>query len=309
MKHGGKVLVSLCAGLALCVAANAAADDSLGNPYHGIVERNIFALKPPPPPAPPPDDKPPPVKITLNGVTDILGRKLALMETPPPPAKPGEQAKSKQSLILTIGERQNDIEVLDIDPIAGSVKVNNAGSIVTLTLEKDGPKLASTPPRAAPGAPGKGVPPPPGALPGVNPAAFRTPAGAAVRPNLSFPSRPLRGSSQGAAVPAGSTPGVVAGGRVLPGFNATTARQTPVQTQPRLSPEEQIIAIEANREVTKNQVAAGLLPPLPPTPLTPAGAPGSVVTAPNQTEQNTTPNPVPAPPPLPGRPVLPPMPP
>jgi len=298
MKHGGKVLVGLWASLVLCTAANAATDDPPGNPYQGIVESNIFKLKPPPPPPDPADNKPPPPKITLTGITTILGRKLVLMETPPPPGKPGEPAKPKQSLILTIGERQGEIEVLEIDEIAGAVKVNNSGNIVTLTFEKDGVKLASTP---MPGAPG--VPPPPGGMPPPIPGSFN-PAGGAAPVNLSFPSRPLRGSVPGsAAVAPGATPGTV----TLPGFGASAAQQSTSipQSTLSLSPEEQVIAIEAQREITKNQVMSGKLPPLPPTPLTPAGAPGSLTPTPTTDQLQVNPvHPV-----IPPRRGLPPMPP
>src|ERR1041384_5175236 len=97
MKHGEKTLLCVAAGVTLCTAAAAiTADGSM--PYQGIVERNLFALKPPPPP-PTVDDttKPQPSKITLTGITTILGNKRALMKTPPPAAKTGEQAKREQS--------------------------------------------------------------------------------------------------------------------------------------------------------------------------------------------------------------------
>jgi len=123
--------------------------------YQNIPERNLFGLKPPPPTAA--VDKPPPQvpKIILTGITTILGNKRALMKTQPAPAKPGEQAK-ENSFILTEGQREGDIEVLQIDENAGSVKVNNSGTEMTLTFEKDGAKLPVTPPpppAAAPGMP------------------------------------------------------------------------------------------------------------------------------------------------------------
>ena len=49
-----------------------------------------------------------------------------------------------------IGQREGDIEVLEIDQVAGMVKVRNAGVVEELTFDKNGPKLPSTP---APGAP------------------------------------------------------------------------------------------------------------------------------------------------------------
>ena len=97
-------------------------------------------------------------KITLTGITTILGNKRALMKVAPSVAKPG-QASKEESLILTEGQREGEVEVLQIDERAESVKVNNSGTVMTLTFEKDGAKLPATPaPRA--------VPPVPSPLPG-----------------------------------------------------------------------------------------------------------------------------------------------
>ena len=176
MKHGEKMLVCIAAGVTLCTAASAiTADHSM--PYQGIVERNLFALKPPPaPPDPDANNKPQPSKITLTGITTILGNKRALMKTPPPTAKPGEQAKTEQSYILAVGERQDEIEVIDIDEVAGTVKVKNAGLVETVSFKENGVKQ----PGGGPGAPS--VPPPAG----VNPYAA-APAGA--NPGIPMPNR------------------------------------------------------------------------------------------------------------------------
>src|SRR5205809_329503 len=97
MKYGGKMLICLTGGLALCLAANALTAEPQDNPYQSIVDRNVFALKPPPPPPDPEATKAPPVKITLTGITTILGNKRALMKSPAPPGKPGEPAKPGMS--------------------------------------------------------------------------------------------------------------------------------------------------------------------------------------------------------------------
>ncbi len=134
--------------------------DVAGSPYRGIVERNVFNLRPPPPP---PDNTPPPVpppKITLTGITTILGNKRALMKALEPP-RPPEPAK-EVSYILAEGQRDGDVEVIAIDERAGSVKVNNHGTIQELSFDKDGAKLPNTPPPliAPPGLPGAAAPPP-----------------------------------------------------------------------------------------------------------------------------------------------------
>src|ERR1041385_247409 len=115
MKHAGIGTLCMADCLVLCAGAHAVTSDQPANPYQSIVDRNVFALKPPPPPPDPEASKPPPVKITLTGITTILGNKRALMKTPPPPGKPGEPAKQEMSYILTVGQREGDIEVLDID--------------------------------------------------------------------------------------------------------------------------------------------------------------------------------------------------
>src|SRR5580765_7113869 len=82
---GAVVFIAAMPALAVTI------DNPAGNPYQGIVDRNVFGLRPPPPPPDPELNKPPPPKITLTGITTILGNARALMKTPPPAAKPGEQ--------------------------------------------------------------------------------------------------------------------------------------------------------------------------------------------------------------------------
>src|SRR5262245_12425017 len=131
--------------IALCATASAIVNES-ANPYQGIVDRNVFGLKPPPPisdtTTPPVKDPPP---ITLTGMTTILSTKRVLLNVQSP-------GKPVQSFILAAGQREGDIEVLEIDERAGSTKINYAGTTVPLNFEKNGPKLtASAVPPAAPG--------------------------------------------------------------------------------------------------------------------------------------------------------------
>jgi len=104
MKHGERMLICSLAGLALCITGNAVGGDSPGNPYQGIIDRNVFGLKPPPPPPDPESTKPPPPKVFLTGITTILGNRRALLKMTPP-AKPGEPAK-EQSFTLGEGQRE-----------------------------------------------------------------------------------------------------------------------------------------------------------------------------------------------------------
>lgn len=316
MKHGGKLLVCMMGGLAVCTAASAITPDAetSANPYQSIIDRNVFSLKPPPPPVDPADAaKPTAVKITLTGMTTIFGKARVLMKTAPPPGKPNEGPKSEHSYILTEGERDGDIEVIAIDDKAGSVKVNNAGTIQTLTFEKDGAKLPTTmAPAPAPGAPGAVIP----GLP-VNRGLPQLPSAGGTTPNFQLPTRIPRvpgGGSQamnltpgatGAGVPMVATPGFLPGNTTaLPGVqnNAAANYQSPAQAaqqSPPVSLEEQQILIEAARQAGGPTAAL-----LPPTALSPKAnvlgppEPGVPTTTPNQQPQTPTL-------PIPGRPIQP----
>ena len=141
-----------CVLAAFGVCANARPS---ANNYRGIPERNLFGLKPPEVPhyEPPPPQLP---KLTLTGITTILGNKRALMKAEEPGGKPGQQAK-ELSLILTEGQREGNVEVLLIDERAGTVKVMNSGTLMTLTFEKDGVKLPPTQPPPAAAQAGNGI--------------------------------------------------------------------------------------------------------------------------------------------------------
>ncbi len=160
MMRGVKTLGILLGGVALGLGTQALVADAPDNPYQGIVERNVFNLKPPPRPE---DNLPPaapPPKITLTGITTILGNKRALMKVQEPPRPP--QPAKEESYILTEGQRDGEVEVLAIDEQAGSVKVNNHGTVQELTFDKDGSKLPNNP-AAIPipsGMPGAGATPP-----------------------------------------------------------------------------------------------------------------------------------------------------
>jgi hypothetical protein len=282
MKHGGKLLACVVGSLAFGPSANAITADTAENPYQSIVDRNVFSLKPPPPPADPSEaNKPQALKITLTGITTILGNKRVLMKTAPPPGKPGEAPKTEQSYILTEGQREGEIEVISIDEKAGSVKVSNAGTVQTLTFEKDGAKLPATP---APAAPAPGGPAPIPGLPVARPA-VQSPANSTT-PSFQLPTRIPRLPTPGAQTSV-SSPGAVGGNlavaepAVAPGYlpgNVTspafqnTSSQNPAQASanPAMSLEEQAIMIEANR--MRGGPGAALLPPTILTPKMNEGA-------------------------------------
>jgi hypothetical protein len=250
-------------------AVPALSTNDAANPYQAIIARNAFALKPPPPPPDPEASKPTPSKITLTGMTTILGKKQVLLKTAPTPPKPGETPKGDQSYILTVGQREGDIEILEIDEIAGSVKLNNAGVVATLTFEKDGAKLPATAAPPAPGGPGQpggapGVLPPPGGAPGAAPGA--TP------PGFTMPSRLLRSNAgagaPGSGAPVAGVPGAVgAQPNALPGTTAESAIAQ--QAAAQRSVEENVLLYEANRLKNEQLINSGArLPRMPRHPYT-----------------------------------------
>lgn len=236
MMRNGKTLALALSALALGNGARALTSDSPGGPYHGIVERNVFdvhAALPPPPPDPN-ASLPPPPNIRLQGITDILGRKQVLFKVQLP-AKAGVPAK-EESFILTVGERQGEIEVLAINPKAGTVTMKNYGVVTNLSLELNSDKLVNVAPVAAPA-------PPPGAIPVMTaPGAIAPPPTLPALPAGRFP-RTLRlpGGSAGSSgvqadpgQPGGANYGNYGGGN-------------PNQPQTELSHDQQIINMAAQK--------------------------------------------------------------
>ena len=122
--------------------------DTSGHPYLGIAGSNVFHLKPP---QTQPTDLPvvplPRVKlvgITTFGKTRVL-LKVYLPAAPPEPAR-------ELSCILTPGQREGPIEVLEVDVLARRVTVRNSGALMLLTLEneKQGPQNPALPPAPPP---------------------------------------------------------------------------------------------------------------------------------------------------------------
>ena len=77
--------------------------------------------------------------LFLDSLAD--GDKLALLKVSLP-AMPPEPAK-EIPCILAVGQREGPVGVLEIDEMAGSVKVNNSGTMMVLKLEEDGLRLPS----------------------------------------------------------------------------------------------------------------------------------------------------------------------
>jgi len=216
MKLHGKVLVCSLSGLVLCTAARAARmPNTPGTPapapareelpsqqaYQKIPERNIFNLRPQVTDTKPLPPEIPLPKITLTGITTLSGAKRALLETQAPAgqAKPAGQPPKPGSYILAEGQREDEIEVVEIDENAGIVRVNNRGTPQTLDFVKNGTKPPTLPaqPNPTPTAPNPtpgSVPTPtlqPTGVPLPPPAATHITAPAAVpMPAISTPQTP-----------------------------------------------------------------------------------------------------------------------
>ena len=254
-----------------------------GNPYQAIVDRNVFGLKPPAPPPDPEANKPPPPKIILTGVYKMGDTARALMKVSVPP-RPPEPAK-EIPLILSVGQGSEGVEVLAIDTVASTVKVNNSGTVMSLDFTNNGAKLAGAP-GAAPKLPGVGVPPAPnpfappvpgGLPPTTRPVRPTGMPGAPVSPtsyNPSASSASAHPVTTYTALPTGSSynpsSGITVGGTpsgtlTVPGLGSAPStpqvqRNWPPEPQ---SAEEAAIMGAAYSQRYAREIQAGTMPSIP----------------------------------------------
>jgi hypothetical protein len=264
MNASGKFKLCLIGGIALGFIARA--DDTVapGDPYATVIERNIFGLNPPPPPNANPQDANPPAKITPNGIMDILGELQVLFKVAQPP-KPGNPPTPEETYILSEGQRQDDIEVVKIDEKNSVVTFNNHGETQTLPLVTTMPASTPAAAPAAPGGPGGRFSP-----------GFVNPGGG---PGGRL-SRGAGGGAGGSGGAGGANYGATSGNPgIAPSLGGVPAHSNTFnaasQIPEGMTEEVQTIAIEANRELTKQQVLDGDMPPLPLTDLTPQPDSGS----------------------------------
>ena len=142
MRHWAGELTLGLAALVWGTSARAVFADTPANPYWGIASRNVFRLKALEPHVPPVAPAPLP-RVVPVGITTMLGPKYALLKIYLP-ASPPEPAR-ELACTLAVGQREGPIEVLEIDETAGSVRINNSGTVMLLTLAKDGPQPQATP--------------------------------------------------------------------------------------------------------------------------------------------------------------------
>jgi hypothetical protein len=247
-------LLLLLAGTGLSLSAATAPVEG-GMPYATIMERNVFGLVPlptNPPDAGPPKDPPP--KITPNGIMTVFG-KLQVLFKVSVPGKPNQPAKD-ESYVMCEGDRQDEIEVQKIDEPGAVITFNNHGEIQKLPL------VAGT---GGGGPPAGGTPPP---VPGMGAAGF---PGA---PGAGFPGAARFGRNRPvpttATPPPDAAPPTASG--VPEGMTPTTggfinSRGIFQPAAPQMSPEQQVLMIEAQR-MKFQQEGNPLGSMLPPTAMT-----------------------------------------
>ncbi|MEW6304003.1 MAG: hypothetical protein AB1705_11060 [Verrucomicrobiota bacterium] len=242
----------------------AEAAKGINGAYGAIVIRNAFGLRPPDPPkveAPPPPVAPA-ANIKIQGIVDYKSQKKAMFALQQPGGK-------QEYVTLQEGERAGSLEVLEINLLAGEVKVKNAGVTSLISFKTHGVTnrvVAQAPPR--PGQP----PGAPGAIP------IPQPTTGAVQP----PSN-VRGAPTSPSVTTFNNPaatGAFPGGTVTPSTTTTTGdsklRTIPSRTirvapgtpqasvgpsAPDIDPVKQAALMELNR-----QTQPADFPPLPPIP-------------------------------------------
>ncbi len=131
-----RLLVCCLCGTALALDAAAAnSSASTNNPYQEIVERNVFGLHDPLPPLITHIEQPRP-RIYLTGISTMLPEKTAILKVIYPPSL-GHPPR-EESLLLSEGQRMEDIQVIKVDPVARKVTITEAGNQTELTFDQNG---------------------------------------------------------------------------------------------------------------------------------------------------------------------------
>jgi hypothetical protein len=243
MKYMGKIAVFLTSAVVMSTSVRAGDALSTDNPYAPIVARNIFGLNPPPAVDPTATMAEPPPKITPNGIMSIFGQLQVLFKVAVP-AKAGQPAKD-ESYILSEGQRQDEIEVVQIDEKNSLVTFNNHGIVQELPLAKANAPTVSTPA------------PPPG----------RSFAPANASPNVDTSRNPTRfGGHSGAAAAAALRNrgrGGSSDGSQLTAVPTRAGYPSQAGGQPSDAALQQAILLEAQRAAWQGRPEASMIPPTP----------------------------------------------
>jgi len=122
MKRNTQMVVCSLMGAALSFGGCTSGSNSPRVGNHGIADRDQLSLKAPAVSAVPLPPATPRPKVSLSGITTIMGKKMAFLAVFG--SEPGETPKY---LSLGEGQREQEIEVREIDAKRGIVKVINGG--------------------------------------------------------------------------------------------------------------------------------------------------------------------------------------
>jgi len=240
-------------GIGCLVASVALADDasSAGNPYVAIPARNIFNLVPIPTNDPAADVKPPdpPAKITPNGIMSLFGTPQVLFKVATPPAQ--GQPPQDQSYCLSEGDREDGIEVVQIDQVARIITFDNHGIVQKIPLVPAGDTGG--------GGPGGGPPGPGGPdhfyhRGGGGFGGFGGQPSSSSAPDYSASASPANDNANNGSSPDVSPTSV----------EGAQAKLNAIMNDPNhLTPEAQVILMEANRQQLQaaGDPTAILIPP------------------------------------------------
>lgn len=119
------------------------------NPYHVIIERNPFGLRPQPQSTATRVSPLPAMDIYLTGIYALRGTEKVFLQI----MSRDKGVKAELTPPLAEGDFHGQIKIVSIDIDQGTAVVNVGGQEQTLTLKKAAPKLApATPPVVVPGS-------------------------------------------------------------------------------------------------------------------------------------------------------------
>jgi hypothetical protein len=137
-RHAAILSLLLAAGvMPATLSLGAANEESAPRDFKGIPARNVFGLKAPTPPAPPAPPPSPTINVKLTGLLTILSSKRAVLQI--------TEGGKTESKIIKEGDRDGEVEVLEINEIAGTVRIKNRGDEATLDFDKNGVKPPTGP--------------------------------------------------------------------------------------------------------------------------------------------------------------------
>lgn len=252
-------LLSLSPAVGFSATSEESPPDKL-QAFLAIADRNPFGLKDPPVVKPPEVELPvveeePPPDVKLVGVFSINGTSHAQFLVKD---QTGGTAAAAKGLTLKVGEAQEGIRLISLAQADGMARVQVRGKEARLELKP--------PERPAVAAANR-----------VNPAPGNTRRGQVRQGPTPTPTANIR-ETRGRQQPTGG--GVTVGGRnnssaddanaqqSQSGLRSIPTRDVRTGRQNNLSADESAVLIELNREINRDRINAGAMPPLPPTPYT-----------------------------------------